>query len=564
MTYLMNIRCTNSTFVLLTKDEGLRAANIERLKLAERELPYYLRQRNKGDSNNTEGLTVRSLNNHYKGLLPNKSKKMALNVGRGLTAATYQVDEGAFLHNIGITLPALLAAGTAARNAARANDMPYGTIITTTAGKKDDPDGKYMYEQFSKSATWTEMFMDAANVEELEKLVMKNSSAGWLSVDCTFNHRQLGYTDEWLKAAIRDAKATGQDAERDFLCRWTSGSLSSPIPPEFTDGIRGGQMEPKYIQVWKGYVIRWYIEENEIASRMDYPNIMATDTSDASGGDDISLVIVDSRTGEVLAAGTYNETNLIQFSDYLYGWMVTYPKLILIPERRSTGSTIIDYLMLYMYNDGINPYARIFNRVVNEYEEDRDRFREVNYKRVSNDVIVKYKKLVGFTTSASGVTSRSDLYSETMQSAIRVTGTKLKDRKLIDQLLSLEIRNNRVDHPQGEHDDLLIAYLLAYFFLTKAKNHSFYGLNPNEALSRTKPIETYTENDYLARSYKDQINERYNLLLDERDKFIQTKLERELELLTNKLNQVSNQEVLTYESLRQRLEDDRRTRLRYS
>jgi hypothetical protein len=563
MTYLMNIRCVNTEIVLITKDEGLRATNVERLKLAEAELPYYLRQRSKADSNNTEGITVRSLGNTYKGLLPNKSPKMALNVGRGLTAPIFHIDEGSFLPNIGITLPAALSAGTAARDAARRSNSPYGTIITTTAGKKDDRDGKYMYQEFENSMEWTEKLMDSTDQAGLWDTITRNSPKGYLSVNCSFNHRQLGYTDEWLMQAIRESRSTGQDAERDYLCKWTSGSLLSPIPYGLTDVIRNGQEEPKFIQMVKGYVVRWYVDEADIPRVMSKVTILAIDPSDASGGDEISLLLVSGETGEVLAASNYNESNLILFSEYLYSWFTTYPKLISVIERRSTGSSIIDYLLLYMYNDGINPYKRLFNRVANDFEDDRDKYKEINHNRIPYDVINKHKKAVGFSTSGSGLASRSDLYSDTLQSALKITGGKLKDKKLIDQLLSLEIRNNRVDHPEGGHDDMVIAYLLAFFFLTKAKNHTYYGLGQTEALSRTKDLSEYTSTDYKIEHSKREINNIYNLLLAEVDSFVTYKLELELKRKTDELNSLSDSEILTYAALRSRLEEDRKSRLRY-
>ena len=78
MTYLLNIACTDTTINLLTKDDTLRSDNLERLRDIERELPFFLRMRKKGDIGNTEEIHVNRLRNKYKGHLPNKSPKMAL------------------------------------------------------------------------------------------------------------------------------------------------------------------------------------------------------------------------------------------------------------------------------------------------------------------------------------------------------------------------------------------------------------------------------------------------------------------------------------------------------
>ena len=123
-----------------------------------------------------------------------------------MTSPIIQCDETAFFYNIAISLPAALAACTAARQLAKRKGQPYGIILTTTAGKKDDRDGRYVYNMVQEAATWSEKFFDCANIQELETLIRKSSKTDDLLVNCTFNHRQLGYTDEWLKDAVRTAE----------------------------------------------------------------------------------------------------------------------------------------------------------------------------------------------------------------------------------------------------------------------------------------------------------------------------------------------------------------------
>ena len=53
---------------------------------------------------------------------------------------------------------------------------------------------------------------------------------------------------------------------------------------------------------------------------------------------------------------------------------------------------------------------------------------------------------------------------------------------MIDQLKELIIKNNRVDHPPGKHDDMVIAYLLCCFFVMFAKNIRYYGIDANEII----------------------------------------------------------------------------------
>lgn len=540
--YLMNVRCSNTQINLLTKDDTLRKANIERIKSIEDNLPYYFKQRNSKDICNTEMLTVKANGNTYMGHVPQKSEKMALNVGRGLTSPIFFIDEGPFQPNIGISLPAALTAGTAARKAAEAAGEPYGTVITTTAGKKDDRDGSYMYDMMMQSAFMSEHFYDARNREELELMIRKNSSRGVLRVSSIYNHTQLGYDDKWLKEAIEGAEnITPEDANRDFFNMWTAGSLYSPLSVALLEKIKNSMTEPKHETRHKEYITRWYIQKEEVPIRLTNGKfVLSMDSSEAQGGDDISLTLMDIESGEVIAAGNYNETNIITFAEFVANWIIEWSNITFIPERKSTGSAIVDVLLRILPTHGINPFRRIFNRVVNDYEEYPDRFEEVNVSlnRLDPRLFVEYKKFFGFTTSSGGITSRSDLYSVTLQNAAKNVGDKVFDFKTVNQITSLIVKNGRVDHPPGGKDDMVISWLLAYWLISQGKNLGFYGIDYRSILRKVVVTGETKLDDYTVfqqERIREEMESIYQQLKTEKDSFISSNLEFRLKHLDTKL-----------------------------
>lgn len=571
MDYLLNIRCKKTEINLLTKDDTLRAANLERLKNIQAELPFYLKQKHKGDIGNTEELSVKALGNRYRGHVPNKSPKMALNVGRGLTSPIFQIDEAAFVFNIAISLPAALAAGTAERDRARRLNEPYGTIITTTAGKKDDPDGAYMFAMVQESATWTEKFFDAIDDIDLEKLIRSNSPKGQLQVNCTFNHRQLGFTDDWLRRAIEEAKAKGEDADRDFGNVWTSGSQSSPLSVMLLTLIRQSEKPELYTEIVKpySYVMRWFYEEDQFENLMRRDDhVISVDSSDAAGSDDIALSIRSVRDGSLVCSGTYNETNIITFAEFLCDLLERFERTTLIIERRSTGSSILDYLLLMLPIRNIDPFKRIYNQCVQNAEEDPDRYKEIckpMYAR-SNDVYVKHKKTFGFATSASGATSRTELYSTSLQNLAKLTGDKVNDKKTIDQILSLIIKNGRVDHPSGGHDDHVIAWLLSGWLLLNGKNLHHYGINNKEVLIANKFVQAANNPNELYEQQKQQAI-RYDIetmaleLKKERDPYVAQRLESRIRGLSMGLTE-ENRNILSVDDLLNTLREERNRQAR--
>lgn len=571
MCYLMNIACTNTQISLLTKDDTLRAANLTRLKNIELELPFYLRLRTKNDVGNTEELTVKALGNHYRGHLPNRSPKLALNVGRGLTSPVMQVDEAAFFFNIAISLPAAFAATTAAREVAERKGEPYGNILTTTAGKKDDKDGRFAYNLLMNSMVFTEKLFDCKDHEELEIVVKRNSPEGDLRVNCTFNHRQLGYNDDWLYRTIREVGATGEDADRDYFNIWTSGGQTNPIPVEVSKRIRESEVSDYYSEIGKKYpyVSRWYIPENRIPSRLanDF-FIMGQDTSEAVGRDEIALYFQSVRTGETIAVGNFNETNLFMFCQWLCDWFVRIPNFVLIIERRSTGAMILDYLLMMLPALNIDPFRRIYNKVVQEKDEFPDRFKEIDRPMGHRDreIYTRFKKYFGFATSGSGQTSRTELYSSTLIQSVKTLCDVIKDKKLIDQILSLETRNGRIDHPEGGHDDLVISYLLANWLLTKGKYLQFYGINSKDILSENRlhkeandPKKVYhiQKTNY----FKDRIDVLVTQIKKEPNEYVSRRLEHELRRLLNEIPEDERQ-ILSVDELMRNIQEEKRLKQR--
>lgn len=565
--YLINVRCQNTDIYLITKDDDLRSKNLSRMKDMEACLPFYLRMRAKNDLANNEEITIKRLSNTYKGLLAQSSPKAALNLGRGLTSPIMQFDEGAFLYNIKISLPAALAAGVAARDHARKAEEPYGTVITTTAGKKDDRDGSYIYGLLMEAAVWSERFFDCRDIEDLEDLIRKNSASKQLMVNCTFSHRQLGYSDAWLRQTLEDTKAVGDDANRDFFNVWTSGSQLSPLSVNDAERIKNSKVDDFHNEICApyNYIIRWLIPEGQINHRMKTSFFtMGMDTSDAIGNDDIAMNLRDIRNGEIVAAGNYNETNILMFCQWLVTIFQRFENFVLIIERRSTGSAIIDTLIVMLLAKGIDPFRRIYNKVVQEADEFPDRYREIQRELFARDqeVYVRYKKLFGFATSGSGLTSRAELYSTTLINAAKQTGHLTKDPKTVTQILSLEVRNGRVDHAQGKHDDNVIAWLLSHWLITQGKNLDFYGINSREILvdaivkqNYESPVEHY--NDLEQKYLRIQIEQLVEQIRNERDDYVIQKLEMKLRSLAPKLI-VEENEHFSMDSLIRDLHDQRR------
>ena len=563
MVNLIYISSSNSKINMITKDDTLRKANVDRLKSIRDILPKYLINVTSRDADNQNELTCNTLGNRYNTGVAQNSESAANNLGRGLTAPITQFDEGPFINFIGVTVPAALAAGIAARAEAELHNRPYGNLFTTTAGKKDDRDGRFMYDMIHGGAVWNERFFDCANKHELKEVVKLNGSGRKALLNITMSHRQLGYTDEWLYDQIAMTGSTGEAADRDFFNIWTSGTQRSPLTVALNEIINKSEMDVLHTEISPdNYILRWYIPEDEIRDRMADGNyVMGLDTSEAVGRDTIAMVIVDVRDLSVIAAGTYNETNLIRFAAYLLWLLVRYTTTTLVIERKSSAQTIIDYLTLKLPMAGHDPFKRLYNKIVDEFREKRTDYEALTRRLEQRDEAFYdlRKAAFGFFTNKD---NRILLYTTVLQNAAKQAGQLVRDKSLSAEIRGLVEKNGRIDHAASSHDDMVIAWLLCHWFLSHARNLSHYGINhatvragmigDGKEVSRYDQAAKLQQEGYLA-----EIDTILDKLKITNDEIAIAKYEHRLKFLSTQIAVSSTEEMLSIDAMIQSSREER-------
>lgn len=531
----------NSRANLFTKGD-LFKEHIARLKKLRSLLPKYLVNITKKDTDNQKEFTNYSQGNRMVVYIPQKDEEAARNLGRGLTTPYNHTDEIAFLKNVHISLGVMLAGGGAAREEAARNGLPYGNIFTTTAGELDTPEGRYAYDLMTDGAEWNDKFYDCSDREELYEVVRKqcrNKEA--ILINGTFNHRQLGKTDAWLRTKIAESRQTGDEVRRDYLNEWTSGNAKNPLSKDILRRIAAGVVKPTYLEIDKKdkYTIRWYIDQREVESGI--PNrelVMGVDTSNAVGRDNITGVIVDTSTLEVVGAWTVNDSNLTVFTMWLVQMLVKYRTLTLIPEAKSTWIGILDAMLLTLPGYKIDPARRIYCTIVDKKEdspEDRRRYSDFITDR---DNYRQYRKFFGFPTNSS---LREILYGPVLREAAERTAGVIRDAKIQGEISRLVERNGRIDHDASGHDDHVISWLLCHWFLTYAGNIEHYGITVSQVKKRVYEAEhqlSWTEQRKYQKQQdiRDEIADLGEKINEERSPMERKRLQNRMELLMEKLS----------------------------
>ena len=574
MMYLLCFR-KSLKLLLYTKDSQLRMLNVIRLRTLIATLPAYLNPLTRKDSNNSEGITVLNNNNYYNTIIAQESEDAAYKKGRGNTVEVRQCDEVAFCKLNYITIPSMGSAMDAARMNALAQGKETASIFTTTAGKKDTPHGRWAYEVWNESAQFDEKYYDSFNAEEFEKRVRADSNPsdplaktfGLFQVQGTFSHRQLGYTDEWLIENMSRNKVTGEDALRDYYNVWTSGTESSPFTVEQAQMIKNSETDPLFRDIGKfGIVINWYVNQHELSDLFNHcPIIVGLDSSSAIGKDACSLTFVNALDLNIIGTASINKVNLFQYAQWLCDLIIRFPKLLLVPENRSSAQGIIDFLIETLPAHGINPFKQIFNTIVHEKDENQRTFLNMDAHPNPASVANMYRSTFGYSTSGKGRYSRDNLYGETFYRAIDIIADKVKDKKLIRELLGLVIIDGRIDHgsDKEDHDDQVISWLLACWFIFNGRNVGYYNINRGRFLSNVVSAGEEIDPEKMMKmreqeALKDKISAMYEELSNTEDHFEFAKLEKTIKLLESRLTPESRSQMAM--SISGMIEDLKETR----
>ena len=482
---VMKFWANNTLFQQITKDTKLKLETIDTIKEIGSLLPSYLTSINVELDNPESKTEIKySLkNNLFKSMVGRNDRKAANNLGRGATSPILWFDEPPFTPFIGETVPAALGSMSAAVEEAAKSGNPYGVVFTTTAGKIDDRDGGFIYGLVQAAAPWSEHMYDCRNRDDLISMIRMNmaDSESAIAVNCTFTHNQLGYSDEWLRRKIAESSGSKEQADMDWRVIWASGGAYSPLTADQLEAIRQSEMEPTHTERTKdNYLIRWYDDPETHEENLQAGNyVLGIDSSEAVGRDAIAMVITDVRDLSVVGVATVNDTNLTRYAVWLCDLLTKYPKITGIIERKSSGVGILDHLLYVMQSKGIDPFKRLYNKLVDEQNLRVDEYKEVKGTALARrDAFFydKFRRDFGFITDKK---SRQELYRDVMAEAVRRGARKLRDKILAGELKKLEIRKNRVDHPDGGHDDHVIAWLMTAWFLLNSRHHQVYGIPAN-------------------------------------------------------------------------------------
>lgn len=532
----------------ITLKDGNRAQFIEAIKTIRSSCPEYLTNVTYRDKDAGNSLTYSAFGEKYLNKLtvsvPQIGKDAAGNVGRGLAIKTDIRDEPAYVKWIEEIVNGAGPSGITARQIARDSKEPYGSLYMTTPNSTTNDSGRYMYDMLMNSTEWREVFFDSYNESHLVERLIKSSPKSTTSptVGMVFNYLQLGKSKDWVKHVVDEFKLSHAKARIDLLLMWEDegkDKLFDDLTREaLNEGKRGIQWSLEVGNT--GLFLDWFISKDEYRDmisgvRVDTHFIIGCDTSGAVDKDACTIVIRDIRDLKVVGVGRYGLAFLTDVGNVLIDLLVTIPNSTLIIER-NYAAHMIDQLLIMLPALGIDPFKRIFNQIYNDPVKYDREFREIQQRTFNNrtkDFYLRYKASFGFNT---GKVSREELYG-LLQECVGLSGGCIYYVKLIDEIIDLKTKAGRVDHGSNGHDDLVIAWLLTFWFIKLAKSKSYYNIPPGIAMTNMSVLRVGAEKtnniieDKRTNIYRNKLNVLTDKLMLVNDPIVVIRLEHEINKL---------------------------------
>lgn len=467
----------------MAKDNSLREENVKRIKSIGENLPsWWIAEDKFKDKKNTTEILYSALRTHLVTYVANADPRKADLQARGASPPSFWFDEFEFCANINVSYPTILASTGTARENAKKNNKPHSNIITSTAGDPTKPECREAAKILDGAMPFTELLYDLENNEKLHEIV--EAASAQKMIMGVFSHLQLGYDNKWLRDKITRNRMSRDQVMRDYLNRRVSIQEEPVIPASTLALINSSQVDPSHIQILANkFVIYWYISKEMVSSQefRERPIVVGCDSSEMIGRDATTLVGIDPRDLSVVFTFRCNEGNINTLGVMIAQLLLMFPKMVLVPENKSSGTSLIDVISLILRKEGHNPFTRMFNWVVDKLHEQE--FAKYNI-RDSSLLDTAVKKYFGIKTDKS---KRDELYSTTLLDAASKSANRIKDKTLIAELSSLTVRNGRVDHDVGGHDDTVVGWLMAMWFIMNARHLDVYGIKPGTAMSYINP-----------------------------------------------------------------------------
>ena len=370
---------------------------------------------------------------------------------RGATSPILYWDEWAFLKYNEIIYNAASPAQSKAQEMAAKMGRPYGKILTTTPNDLDVPEGAFAKKMIDEACPFDEAKYDWDR-EKLLKYIDANSNNDFIYIE--FSYKQLGHDEDWFRKQCRNLNNDLRAIKREILLEWLLSSDTSPFMEEQLEAIQNNLVEP---------IGRLFIQDLykfEFYDNLDpsIPYLLGVDVSGGLSRDDSAIVAVHPVSLKPVTVFKSNNVDTVELTQIIYELMTLYmPRSVAVIERNSYGKSVCDNLLR----------TDVASRLYYEYKETQAE------RKVSNGLVVKKKtktKIYGVNTDKN---SRDKMINEILRNIVNNEPEVVVSKYIYENIKNLERKKTgKIEHREGEKDDVLFAYLVVRYMVAFGSNSS--------------------------------------------------------------------------------------------
>jgi len=451
--WLFNFGTTNSTMMLVNKEHKDAKDNLTRIKNIRDVLPEYLQFKFKfnedGKRLKAEENVETAYNDKTRNRLETKpaamSEEKADKLGRGCTQPVQWFDEYAFLGYNDIIFKSASPAASQASREAEANGKPHAQIFTSTPGDMKTRHGQDAFAFIKMSAVFTDDFYDWS-IPELKEYVDNNSDNGFFYVK--YSYKQLGRSQAYFKEQVRSLAKDWDKIKREVLLEWNNKAVNSPYDPDDLNELDDIKRYPisKPIMINKYFKLEIYEQAD-----YEYPFIISVDVAAGMSKDSSAITVISTKTKRPVAALKNNTIDIPTLSNVVYAIANDhgpFPNSLIVVERNGQGEGVVGNLV----------HTDIKHKLF--YEISGDDTKEKMKRGVMANDFGTESRVYGLWNSANVRERMHDI----LGNFVRKYKNRINIDLLVEEIKGLQYtKTGRIDHAPGQHDDVVMAYLLGMY-----------------------------------------------------------------------------------------------------
>ena len=419
---------------------------------------------------------------------------------RGMTLFVGMIDEWEYLNYISNVIAGAAPAMISGRLIAEQTGGRACMMLLSTPGDLETQTGKEAQHMIDQTPPFTEQFYDLTPEEikaHFEGVKRKNEEGVPEQVTMLyieFDYKQLRKDEAWRQQQYVAAMRTNKLSEyrRGVLLERFRGGDAVLFDQNDIDYIKEHVISWSYdIFLRKKYHLYCYkheIKNPDITSHTPYfdiniPYLIGIDVAAGGDGDNTAICIVHPYTLEVVAELQSPYIGLIELMRIITDIAKIIPKGVFCVETNSVGKAIVDFvqesgLEHRFYHDPKMDLAKNAIEVKDSLEEAKTK--------------AKKKRYIGTYVTTIVRNNMMDLLKRHVKDYKHLLCTK----QLATDILNLvKGKNGKIQAADGEHDDMVMAYLHTLYVLYYGNDIGRFGIDKTKCLFE-KVRDVITEYEY--------------------------------------------------------------------